>query len=233
MIPLLEPLTHNEFAIKDSFSFAKTEVVTSLYLASLYVESLLTKIPLNETINNCVSDLHSKNLYNRKLSKRDLFKLLETATSKSSFIFDYLLYKQVDGVAMEWQYFKPPSSLGPTLANEFSRHYEKEWLDNCPIHFKPMIHKKYVDDIFVRFSSKEHLQHFVDYKNKQHKCLKFTSKADNDNFFSFLDIKITRHKQQFKTSVYRKPTFNGIFTHYESYFDQTYKKLLIDTLLFH
>ena len=150
MIPLLEPLTHNEFAIKDSFSFAK-EITTSLYLASLYVESLLTKIPLNETINNCVSDLHSKNLYNRKLSKRDLFKLLETATSKSSFIFDYLLYKQVDGVAMEWQYFKPPSSLGPTLANEFSRHYEKEWLDNCPIHFKPMIYKKYVDYIFVLF----------------------------------------------------------------------------------
>ena len=68
---------------------------------------------------------------------------------------------------------------------------------------------------------------------KQHKCLKFTSEADNDNSFSFLDIKITRHKQQFKTSVYRKPTFNGIFTHYESYFDQTYKKLLIDNLLFH
>ena len=194
-------------------------------MASLYVESLLTKIPLNETINNCVSDLHSKNLYNRKLSKRDLFKLLETATSESSFIFDYLLYKQVDGVAMG-------SSLGPTHANEFLRHYEKEWLDNCPIHFKPMIHKRYVDDIFVRFSSKEHLQLFVDYKNKQHKCLKFTPEADNDNSFSFLDIKITRHKQQFKTSVYRKPTFNGVFTHYESYFDQTYKKSLIDTLLF-
>ena len=113
-------------------------------MASLYVESLLTKIPLNETINNCVSDLHSKNLYNRKLSKRDLFKLLETATSESSFIFDYLLYKQVDRVAMG-------SPLGPTLGNAFLCHYEKEWLDNCPIHFKPMIYKKYVDYIFVLF----------------------------------------------------------------------------------
>ena len=68
--------------------------------------------------------------------------------------------------------------------------------------------------------------------NKQHKCLKFTSEAENDNSFSFLDIKITRHNQQFKTSVYRKPTFSGVFTHYESYVDQTYKKSLIDTLLF-
>ena len=68
--------------------------------------------------------------------------------------------------------------------------------------------------------------------NKQHKCLKFTSEAENDNSFSFLDIKITRHNQQFKTSIYRKPTFSGVFTHYESYLDQTYKKSLMDTLLF-
>ena len=69
--------------------------------------------------------------------------------------------------------------------------------------------------------------------NKQHKYLRFTSEAENDNSFSFLDIKITCHNKQFKTSVYRKPTFSGVFTHYESYVDQTYKKSLIDTLLFH
>ena len=71
LIPILEPLTHNEFTIKDSFSFAKdiTTYDSSLYMASLDVESLFTNIPLNETINNCVSDLHNKNLYNGKLSK--------------------------------------------------------------------------------------------------------------------------------------------------------------------
>ena len=123
------------------------------------------------------------------------------------------------------------SPLGPTLTNAFLCHYEKEWLDNCPIHFKPMRYKRYVD-IFVLFSSKEHIQLFIDYMNKQHKCLKFTSEAENDNSFSFLDIKITRHSQQFKTSVYRKLTFSGVFTHYESYLDQTYNKSIIDTLLF-
>ena len=68
--------------------------------------------------------------------------------------------------------------------------------------------------------------------NKQHKCLKVTSEAENDNSLSFLDIKITRHNQQFKTFVYKKPTFSGVFMHYESYLDQTYKKSLTDTLLF-
>ena len=68
--------------------------------------------------------------------------------------------------------------------------------------------------------------------NKQHKCLKSISEAENDNSFPFLDIKITRRNQQFKTSVYGKPTFSAVFTHYQSYVDQTYKKSLIDTLLF-
>ena len=65
-------------------------------MTSLDVESLFTNIPLSETINNCVSDLHNKNRYNGTISKRDFFKLLETATSESSFILDYLLDKKID-----------------------------------------------------------------------------------------------------------------------------------------
>ena len=68
--------------------------------------------------------------------------------------------------------------------------------------------------------------------NKQHKRLKFTFEAEKDNSFSFQDIKNAHHNQQFKISVYRKPTFSGVFTHYQSYVDQTYQKSLTDTLLF-
>ena len=120
LIPILEPLTHNEFTAKDLFSFAKeiTKHDSSLFMASLDVKSLFTNIPLKET-NNCVTDLHNKNLYNKKLNKSDLFKLLETATSESSPIFDFLLYKQIDRVAMG-------STLGPTLANALLCQYEKD-----------------------------------------------------------------------------------------------------------
>ena len=52
LIPILEPLTHNEFTIKHSFSFAKdvTTYDSLLYMVSLDVESLFTNNPLNETI---------------------------------------------------------------------------------------------------------------------------------------------------------------------------------------
>ena len=95
----------------------------------LSVESIFANIPLKEIINNCVSYLHNKSLYNGNLNKSDLFKLLETATGESSFSFDFLPYKQI---AMG-------SPLGSTLANAFLCHHEKEWFDNCPSVFKPFV----------------------------------------------------------------------------------------------
>ena len=54
--------------------------------------------------------------------------------------------------------------------------------------------------------------------NKQHRCIKFTSEAEHGNSFSFLDIKIARLNQQFKTSVLRRSSFSGVFiTHSENY----------------
>ena len=131
MISILEHLSHSEFTVKDSFSFAReiTKYDSSYFMASLGVESLFTNIPLKEAKYNFLSDLHNKNLYNGKLNKFDLFKLLETTTSGSS-IFDFLLYKQINGVAMG-------SPLGPTLATAFLCLYKK-W-GNCPSHFKSIV----------------------------------------------------------------------------------------------
>ena len=88
------------------------------------------------------------------------------------------------------------SPLGPTLANAFLCHYEKECLDSCPSHFKLIVHRRYVNDIFVLFSAKEHLQPFVGYMNKQHRCIKFTYETEQNNTFSFLAINITRQNNQ-------------------------------------
>ena len=62
MIPILEPLTHNELTIKNCSSFAKRikNYDSSLYMVNLDDGSFITEIPLNVTINNCVKDLHIK-----------------------------------------------------------------------------------------------------------------------------------------------------------------------------
>ena len=60
-IAILELLDHNEFTVKDPFNFDNFAKEISTY-TSLDAESLLTNISLSETIINCVSDLHNKNL---------------------------------------------------------------------------------------------------------------------------------------------------------------------------
>ena len=73
------------------------------------------------------------------------------------------------------------SPLGPTLANAFLCHYERNWLNESPSQFKPVVN---IDDIFVLFKSKEHLKLFVNYINSKHKNIKFTFETeDSDNFF--------------------------------------------------
>ena len=81
---------------------------------------------------------------------------------ESFFIFDGKIYEQCDGVAIG-------SPLGPTLANAFMCHFENICLENCPSRFKPIVYRQFVDDTFLPFRSKDHVEQFRDYLNKQHK----------------------------------------------------------------
>ena len=226
-VPILNSITTNEYSVKDSFEFSK-EILkqnSKFYMASLDIDSLFTNLPLNETIDICVKNLFENKERVCNLDKNSFTKLLTLSTKESYFVFDKKYYKQVDGIAMG-------SPLGPTLANAFLCHHEKIWLKNCPVEFKPVYYKRYVDDIFVLFNSKNHLELFQNYLNSCHQNMKFTSENEIDNNLSFLDVKVMREKNHFITSVYRKPTFSGVLSHFESFIPKTYKIGLISTLIF-
>ena len=55
---------------------------------------------------------------------------------------------QVHGVALG-------SPLSSILTKILLSHHEKNYLNECPIEFKPTFNRKYVDDIFVLFESPE------------------------------------------------------------------------------
>ena len=102
---------------------------------------------------------------------------------------------------------------------------------NCPSKFKPVIYRRYVDDTFLLFRSKHHIEKFRNYLNRQHKNIKFTSETENKNSMSFLDIKITRNDNKFMTSVYRKLSFSGVFTNFVRFIPNSYNYNLLFTLL--
>ena len=58
-----------------------------------------------------------------------------------------------------------------------------------------------------------------------------TSETENENSISFLDIKISTDNYKFTISVYRKPTFSGVFTNFGSFISKSKKYNLLFTLL--
>ena len=187
-------------------------------------ESLFTNIPLEETINMCIDKLFENNTKVNNLTKESFRSLLELATLESLFIFNGKYYKQKDGVAMG-------SPFGPTLANVFLCHFEEQWMSDCPIDYKPISYRRYVDDTFLLFSSELHVTKFLNYMNSKHRNIKFTVEREENNSLSFLDIKIFRDGGKFQTSVYRKSTFSGVLTNFESILPISPKYNLVSTLL--
>ena len=65
----------------------------------------------------------------------------------------------------------------------------------------------------------------------KHKNIDFIVEQENFGSISFLDVKICRKNGKFVTSVYRKPTFSGVFTSYESFILTYQRRGLLYTLL--
>ena len=122
--------------------------------------------------------------------------------------------------------------LGPTLANAFLVYREKNWLEHCPMEYRPIYYRRYVDHLFTLFNSAEHLKRFHIYLNSRHLNISFTIENEKDNRMSFLDVDIIREKDKFTTAVCRKPTFSGIYTHFHSFLLSSNKIGLLHTLLY-
>ena len=123
-------------------------------MASFDIESLFTNVPLDETTSIIVNKLVEGDYNIMGLDKRRLTKLLDISTSESVFIFNNKLYSQIDGVSMG-------SCLGPSYANAFLCYYENIWLNECPLAFKPLYYRRYVDDTFVIFKEQSHMTQFL------------------------------------------------------------------------
>ena len=158
------------------------------------------------------------------LNKTEMHEMLSLTTKESIILFDSCFYSQIDGVAMG-------SPLGPTLANIFLCYHENQWLEDCPEHFKPVCYRRYVDEIFVLFRKPDHVPLFAEYMSSRHNNINFSFETENNGKLPFLDINVFREKGKFVTSVYRKDTFSGVYTNFNSFLPLDYKFGLIFTLL--
>ena len=122
------------------------------------------------------------------------------------------------------------SLLGPALANIFMCSFESKWFRDCPNDLKPVFYRRYIDDIFVLFSTPDHADKFREYLPSKHPNINFFIEKEEDYRLPFLDIKIFRENDKFATSVYRKKTFSGVYSNFKSFIPKTCKIGLIKSL---
>ena len=59
----------------------------------------------------------------------------------------------------------------------------------------------------------------------------FTIETEQNKKISFLDVNVIHEQGKFITSVYRKPTFSGLYAHFDSFIPDTSKIGMIYTLV--
>ena len=116
------------------------------------------------------------------------------------------------------------SPLAPLLAEWFVVKIEnKILLDNNHSSCKPIIYKRYVDDVFAVFESVSDRDVFFEKLNEAHPNLQFTMEVSNGPL-PFLDVSISIGNQAFITEVYRKPTNTGVTMNFNCTAPMKWKK---------
>ena len=132
------------------------------------------------------------------MKKSEFKDLLSIATKERFFIFNkYILYKQIDGVAVGSPLWLSRDAL---------------WNIARALHYR-----RCVDDTLVLFKSSHVLNLFQSYLDYCHVNMSFTIENERKNKVSFLNVNVIREQRKF-TSVYQNPTFIRVYTHFDSFY---------------
>lgn len=224
---LLNPLTHNEYVLQDSFQAAeriRSEVTEELFeegnvLISFDVKSLFTNVPLQKTLDVILKRVYTEKKIQTKLTKRTLKKLILDTCTKTAFLANGNIIEQVDGVSMG-------ASMGPVLANIIMTELEKEVVDRLVQQGKIKFYARYVDDTLIMVKP-EDVDAVLEEFNRYHPSLQFTVDRFQNEVPHFLDLEIHRSG----IAIYRKDTHTAQYTHFESFTRWTHKTAWIRSLV--
>ena len=227
LVEIVTPLTGKSSSyIKNSAHFVEkisNAPINSNQMVSLDVVSLFTKVPVDETLIVVREKLTADpSLEERTCIPVDnLMEMLTFCVETTYFGMGSDIYRQEEGLAMG-------SPLSPVLANVYMEYFEEMALGSTPL--KPSMWLRYVDDTFILWPHQEDVQVLMDHVNSIRPSIQFTMEKEQDNRLSFLDVLITRTEQGFRSSVYRKPTFTGLYLNFNSHHPYNVKKGIVRCL---
>jgi hypothetical protein len=258
LVNRLSHLKKHPTTIQDTFSFVDDLHSLRLdmsehRLISFDVVNLFTNVPLKDTIQVVLNQLYpgkcqcesatqctphvekkKKKKKNNEpkcvlcLDRSDMKWLLETATSRTHFIFNGQYYSQINGVAMG-------SPVGPLLADIFLVHLEKELMHR--LEEKGVVYwRRYVDDVLAIVRKDTNVDELINILNSFHTSIQFTSEPEVDQSLPFLDVLIRRRPSYngswFSTTVHRKPTYTGLILNWHSFVPIQHKRSAITSMIY-
>ena len=191
-------------------------------MISLDVTALFTNVPLDYVLTK-LRLKYEEGLVDFSIPIDAFLDLIKLCVSSTVFSFNGEGFKQKFGVAMG-------SPLSPILANLCMEFVEKDILDYCPPHLKPLIWVRYVDDIFIVFKgTPEEFNNFFEYVNSFVPSIKFTAEHESENKLPFLDVMVFHDPivHSFKFSVFRKETNAENYIHFFSFHSNQIKTNII------
>ena len=192
-------------------------------MCSLDVSSLFTNVPLIETVDY-ICQFITINSINLPIQLDTLRELILRCTLGIQFQFNGQFWRQNDGVAMG-------SPLGPILADIFMSKLERDQLSSVIATFK--CYTRFMDDIFVILAEDTNLEDVVSQFNQAHPFIRFTHEVEIDGRFQFLDVGL--HKMvdgRLQRTVFRKSTWSGQYTHFQSFVPMQQKRNLVKCLAY-
>ena len=186
----------------------------NIKLLSLDVESLFTKVPINDVLTFLSNKLQPyEDHFPVGLGKT--IELIKLCVTNNIFSFNDSYYKQKFGCSMG-------NPLSPLLANLYMEYFETVLLS--PIKPSDMVWYRYVDDIFSYWDDRwGNFDEFLKNLNSLVPSIKFKCEWEKDNCLPFLDILIIRRNNRYVFTVYRKPTFSISYIHFLSYHNEKIK----------
>ena len=155
--------------------------------------------------------------------------LLETSTKETHFIFDKNIYIQKNGIAMG-------SPLGPLFADIYMNYLESKLMPKLKENGL-LFWRRFVDDTFTILRKDADIAKLIEILNSFDTEIIFTSEEETNNSIAFLDILISRApsnspKSSLSTTIYRKATYTGLLTKWQSFVPKSYKVSVVSTMVY-
>ncbi|KFD54650.1 hypothetical protein M513_04350 [Trichuris suis] len=192
-------------------------------MVSYDVKDLFTSIPISCTLK-LLEDLLKTDTSRHLRTKLNPFHILKLVSfcmkEGNYFRFQDSFFSQQDGAPMG-------SPLSPVLAEVFMEHLEEKAFTSISTSDAPIFFKRYVDDIFaITTVGKE--ETFLEHLNSLYPTkIKLTMEKEVDNKLPFLDVLVIKQGNNFKTTVYRKPTHSDRYLHFTSHHPMAVKRGIV------